>query len=58
MAGLAADFARRSDIELDAWEWELIELPEGPCYRLSNEIGEDEFRRWYDSKIAPGEGAP
>lgn len=30
---LARDFARRSDIDLGSFAWELVETPEGLCYR-------------------------
>ena len=36
---------------LDKWGWQLVETPEGPCYRLKNEMTEAEFKRWYEASI-------
>lgn len=51
MHGLAMEFAGRGAVVLDEWDWQLVETPEGPCYRLKNEVTEAEFRRWYEANI-------
>ena len=51
MVELAGRFSRRTDIILTEWEWELVEQPDGPCYRLVKEVSEEEFRRWYEANI-------
>src|SRR4051812_31353300 len=33
MRELAATFARRTDVTLEAFAWQLADLPDGPCYR-------------------------
>ena len=51
MHKLATEFAGRTDVTLDDWDWLLVEGPGGPCYRLKDEIGEGAFREWYEANI-------
>ena len=43
-ADLAATFARRKDITLEAFGWVLHDLPEGPCYADADPITFEELR--------------
>jgi hypothetical protein len=43
MVELAMNFAHRTDVVLKEWSWRLDDLPEGPCYRLAEEMTRDEF---------------
>jgi hypothetical protein len=52
MHELAIEFAGRGAVVLDDWDWELVEMAEGPCYRLKNETTLAEFTRWYQANIS------
>ena len=41
---LAATFARRTDITLEAYGWVLTDLPDGPCYESAEHLTFEELK--------------
>jgi hypothetical protein len=41
---VAMQFARRTDITLEAFGWVLTELPDGPCYESADHLTYDDLR--------------